>query len=119
MADSFFQGAPLRRKMRWQVHPEKPDQVKELSVRHGLPPLVARLLLNRGLKGAEDIQVFLDPTLERLYPPFGLADLEVAAPRLGRAVRQGEPVAVYGDYDAEGITASSLLTQFFTELGLN
>ncbi len=108
----------MRRKKRWQVQPERPEEVKELSVRHGLPPLVACLLLNRGLNGAEDIQAFLDPVLERLYPPFGLADLEIAATRLGQAVRRGEPVAVYGDYDADGITATSVLTQFFTELGL-
>ena len=108
----------MRRKKCWQVHPEQPEQVKELSARHGLPPLVARLLLNRGLNGAEEIQAFLDPSLERLYPPFGLADLEVAAGRLGQAVRRGEPVAIYGDYDADGITATCVLHQFFTELGL-
>ncbi|MGO9619862.1 MAG: single-stranded-DNA-specific exonuclease RecJ [Desulfobaccales bacterium] len=108
----------MRRKKRWQLHPERPEQVKELSARHGLPPLVARILLNRGLNGVEDIQAYLDPTLERLYPPFGLADLETAATRLGRAVRQGEPLAIYGDYDADGITATCLLQQFFTELGL-
>jgi len=108
----------MRRKKVWRTYPEQPEQVKELSARHGLPPLVARLLLNRGLSGPEEIQAFLDPTLERLYPPFGLADLEVAATRLGQAVRRGEPVAVYGDYDADGITATCLLTQFFSELGL-
>ena len=66
----------------------------------------------------DDILAFLDPSLERLNPPFELPDLEVAAARLGRAVRQGEPVAVYGDYDADGITATSLLHQFLRELGL-
>ncbi len=108
----------MRRQKRWQLHPERPEQVKELSARHGLPPLVARILLNRGLEGVEDIQAYLDPTLERLYPPFGLADLETAAIRLGRAVRQGEPLAIYGDYDADGITATCLLQQFFTGLGV-
>lgn len=108
----------MRRKKRWQLHPERPEQVKELSARVGLPPLVARILLNRGLNGVEDIQAYLDPTLERLYPPFGLADLETAATRLGRAVRQREPLAIYGDYDADGITATCLLQQFFTGLGL-
>ena len=108
----------MRRRKRWQLHPERPEQVQELSARVGLPPLVARILLNRGLEGVEDIQAYLDPTLERLYPPFGLADLETAATRLGRAVRQGEPLAIYGDYDADGITATCLLQQFFTALGL-
>src|SRR5512143_1116890 len=109
----------MRRKKRWQMQPERPEQVRELSARVGVPLLVARLLLNRGLSGAEEIQAFLDPSLERLYPPFGLADLETAATRLGQAVRRGEPVAIYGDYDADGITATAVLQQLFTELGLN
>jgi single-stranded-DNA-specific exonuclease len=108
----------LRRKKAWQVYPEQPELVAEVMARHNLPPLVARILLNRGLAAADDILAFLDPALERLNPPFGLPDLEAAAARLGLAVRQGEAVAVYGDYDADGLTATALLTQFFRELGL-
>ena len=109
----------MRRKKAWQVYPEQPELVAAVMARHSLPRLVARILLNRGLAAEDDILAFLDPTLERLYPPFGLPDLEVAATRLGRAVRQGEPVAVYGDYDADGITATAVLHQFLRELGLN
>jgi single-stranded-DNA-specific exonuclease len=109
----------MRRQKRWQAYPEQPDLVREVSARHGLPPLVARILLNRGLSTPDEILAFLDPALERLYPPFGLADMELAAVRLGQAVRQGEPVAIYGDYDADGLTATCLLHQFFGELGLS
>ncbi len=109
----------MRRQKRWQAYPEQPDLVREVSARHGLPPLVARILLNRGLSTPDEILAFLDPALERLYPPFGLADMEPAAVRLGQAVRQGEPVAIYGDYDADGLTATCLLHQFFRELGLS
>ncbi len=77
-----------------------------------------RLLLNRGLSDPEEVLAFLEPTLECMAPPFGLHDLEVAADRLARAVRQREPLVVYGDYDADGLTATCLLTQFFQELGL-
>ena len=108
----------LRRKKAWQVYPEQPELVAAVMARHNLPRLVARILLNRGLAAADDILAFLDPSLERLNPPFELPDLEVAAARLGRAVRQGEPVAVYGDYDADGITATAVLHQFLRELGL-
>jgi single-stranded-DNA-specific exonuclease len=109
----------MRRKKRWQVHPEQPELVRELSARHGVPPLVARILLNRGLTDPEDVLAFLEPTLEKLQPPFGLPDLEKAAARLGEAVRQGEAVAVYGDYDVDGLTSTCLLKHFFQELGLN
>ena len=109
----------MRRKKRWHLYPDRPELVGEISKRHHLPHLVARILLNRGLEAPDDILAFLDPTLERLYPPFGLTDMEPAAARLGRAVRQGEPLAVYGDYDADGLTAACLLHQFFLELGLS
>jgi single-stranded-DNA-specific exonuclease len=109
---------PVRRKKRWQIYPEQPELVARVMARHSLPRLVARILLNRGLAESDDILAFLDPSLERLNPPFGLADLETAAARLGQAVRRGEPVAVYGDYDADGLTATALLHQFFRDLGL-
>ncbi len=109
----------MRRKKRWQLYPDQPELVAAVMARHGLPRLVARILLNRGLCAADDILAFLDPSLERLNPPFGLTDLEFAAARLGRAVCQGEPVAVYGDYDADGLTATAVLHQFFRELGLD
>jgi single-stranded-DNA-specific exonuclease len=108
----------MRRRKVWQVHPERLDLVGRVSSRHGIPPLIARLLLNRGLSDPEEVLAFLEPTLERLASPFGLPDLDVAADRLARAVRQGEPLVVYGDYDADGLTAACLLTQFFQELGL-
>jgi single-stranded-DNA-specific exonuclease len=108
----------MRRRKVWRVYPERLDLIRQVSSRHGLPPLVARLLLNRGLTEAEDILAFLEPTLERLASPFDLPDLEVAAARVARAVRQREPLVIYGDYDADGLTAATLLTQFFQELGL-
>jgi single-stranded-DNA-specific exonuclease len=108
----------MRRRKVWQAFPERLDLAQQLSSRHGLPSLIARLLLNRGLSDPEDILAFLEPTLERLASPFDLPDLEVAAARLARAVRQREPLVVYGDYDADGLTAACLLTQFFQELGL-
>jgi single-stranded-DNA-specific exonuclease len=108
----------MQRRKVWQAFPERLDLVQQMSSRHGLPPLIARLLLNRGLVDPEEILAFLEPNLERLSSPFDLPDLDVAAARLVQAVRRCEPVAVYGDYDADGLTAATLLTQFFRELGL-
>lgn len=109
----------MRRKKRWQVHPEQPEMVREVSARHGLHRLVARLLVNRGLADEAGILAFLEPTLDRLHSPFGLIDLKPASERLSRAVRQGEPLAIYGDYDVDGLTATAVLHQFFQELGLS
>ncbi|MFZ5453648.1 MAG: single-stranded-DNA-specific exonuclease RecJ [Thermodesulfobacteriota bacterium] len=108
----------MRRKKRWQQHPEQPEAMQEVSARHGLPPLIARILVNRGLAAAEEVLAFLEPSLEKLHPPFTLPDLEKAAARLGEAVQRQETVIVYGDYDVDGLTSTCLLHQFFRELGL-
>ncbi len=108
----------MRRRKVWQAHAERPELVREVAARHGLPPLVARLLLNRGLVEPEDVLAFLDPTLNRLSSPFDLPDLQEASARLAQAVKNREPLIVYGDYDADGLTATCLLQQFFQELGV-
>lgn len=107
----------MRRKV-WRLLPERPEQVAQVSARHGLPRLVARLLVNRGLVAEEELLAYLEPTLTRLSSPFDLPDLDVAAARLARAVRRREPVLIYGDYDADGLTATALLVGFLTELGV-
>jgi single-stranded-DNA-specific exonuclease len=108
----------MRRRKIWRTYPEQPELIEELSARHGVPRLVARILLNRGLIDHEDILAFLEPSLEKLRPPFALPDLEKAAARLGDAVRRRETVVVYGDYDVDGLTSTCLLHDFFQELGL-
>jgi single-stranded-DNA-specific exonuclease len=107
----------MRRKQRWRALSHQPDLIKELSRRHALPELVAQILCNRGLSQTQDIVSFLDPALSRLLPPSGLQDLSVAASRLARAVTQGETVAVYGDYDVDGLTATAVLRHFLENLG--
>ncbi len=106
----------MRRKV-WRLRPGRPEQERELCSRHRLPRLVARLLANRGLTADDDLAGFLDPSLTRLSPPFDLPDLELAASRLAQAVMSREPVVIYGDYDADGLTATALLHLYLRELG--
>lgn len=83
-----------------------------------IPPMVARFLYLRGLRSPEAAAAHLSPTLQSLSDPFRLADMEPAVDRLVRAVAAGEPVAVYGDYDADGVTATALVAGFLRNLGL-
>jgi len=84
----------------------------------GVSPIVARLLANRGLGTAEAARDFLSPDLSRLHDPGLLPDIEKAVWRLRRAIANQEPILVYGDYDADGVTATSLLIQFLRMLGV-
>jgi single-stranded-DNA-specific exonuclease len=81
-------------------------------------PLLAQLLLNRGIHTREDAHRFLTPDLGGLRDPFLLKDVDRGAERLLRAIERDERIAIYGDYDVDGLTASSVLYAFLRELGV-
>jgi single-stranded-DNA-specific exonuclease len=82
-----------------------------------LPEIVSRLLSARGI-GIDAAATFLEPTLRVLLPdPSAMTDMDVAADRLADAVRRGETVAVYGDYDVDGACSAALMVGFLRALG--
>ncbi len=100
----------------WQVAAPCPEGQWELE-QAGLPPLLAGLLAARGVTRPEDARRLLSPDSEPIPDPMLLKDMDRAVRRVRQAVEQGEPIAVYGDYDVDGITATCLLTQFLTARG--
>lgn len=88
-----------------------------IAQRHDLPEVLGRLLAARGV-GVEGAADFLEPTLRSLMPdPSSMADMDRAADRLARAVRTGERVVVFGDYDADGACASAVVLHALRALG--
>jgi single-stranded-DNA-specific exonuclease len=89
------------------------------SLRRGLDlePLVATILANRGVSDPGEGARYLDPSVDDLLDPFGMADMERAAERIARAVAEDEPILVYGDYDVDGLTSTALMVQFLRYLG--
>jgi single-stranded-DNA-specific exonuclease len=77
----------------------------------------ADLLHRRGRVDGEELGRWLDPKLAHLTPPEGMADLGAAAERIGRAIRRAEPICVFGDYDCDGITATTIVTEVIEALG--
>lgn len=102
---------------KWLMRDADERMVLAFSQKIDLPEILARILVARSveLDNAED---FLNPTLKNSLPdPFHLLDMEKAAERLSEAVIKGEEIAVFGDYDVDGATSSSLLKRFFREIG--
>ena len=83
----------------------------------GIPPLAAMALCARGLDTPEKAAAFLDAGLGQLRDPLLMKDMDKAAARVARALETGETMAVYGDYDVDGITATCLLTDFLRREG--
>lgn len=81
--------------------------------------IVAQILWQRGVRNKTQIQQFLKPTLAQLPHPFTIIDMEKAVGRLVDAIANGEPVAVYGDYDVDGTCGAAILTEFLRELDVD
>jgi single-stranded-DNA-specific exonuclease len=103
-----------------QWHVAEPDFATQhvLATTLNLPPLLCQLLINRGITAPEAARTFLSPSLHDLPDPFLLHGMERAVQRLLTALQHGEQIAIYGDYDVDGVTGTALLVTFFGELGL-
>ncbi|MEI7474560.1 MAG: single-stranded-DNA-specific exonuclease RecJ [bacterium] len=81
--------------------------------------IVARLLMNRGIKSVEQVGKFLSPEKILLSSPNYFPDMEKAVERINKAIEAGEHILIYGDFDADGVTSTSLLLKVFRFLGAN
>jgi len=104
---------------RWRARHGDERAGLALAQRFGLPEIIGRLLAARGI-GAEEAERFLEPSLRNSLPdPAHLKDMEKAVARLVAAIRGGETIAVFGDYDVDGATSAALLRRFFGAVGAN
>ena len=103
--------------MREWIEPPEIEVPEGLQAAIGGHPLVARTLVRRGFTNVEAARAFLDPDCYRPAPPTDLPNLTKAAERLERAIRQGEMVCVWGDFDVDGQTATTLLVSTLRDLG--
>jgi single-stranded-DNA-specific exonuclease len=88
-----------------------------LQIDLGVHPIMARLLVQRGLTTPEAAEGFLNPSLDRLHDPFLLPDAEAACERIKTALAKRERILVHGDYDGDGVTSAALWTRFLRSLG--
>jgi len=100
---------------RWNLLPPAPD--KCLASFSDFPPLVAQLLYNRGVTEPFQLEPFLTADKRLSGDPFQLPDMHLAIARIYRALLSGESIAIYGDFDADGITGTALLVQGLSALG--
>jgi single-stranded-DNA-specific exonuclease len=92
----------------WNLVPANP-QAGDLAAQLKASPILAQAMLNRGLTDPQACRQFLSPSPKDLLEPSALANLPKAADRIARAIRDGEKIVIYGDYDVDGITATSIL----------
>ena len=103
---------------RWVVKPQgNPEAVAAMAAATGISPVLANLLVQRGIDTLEKAKKFVNPQLSDLHDPFLMKDMDKAVERVERAVRNREKIMVYGDYDVDGTTAVALVYKFLRQIG--
>ncbi len=107
---------------KWNYEPPTPDQKKaadELGEKLGMSPILAQLLIKRGITTESAAKRFFRPQLADLINPFLMKDMDVAVDRLNDAMGRKERILVYGDYDVDGCTAVALVYKFLQQFYSN
>ena len=105
----------------WRDRLDERGTARALTIaqRHGVPELLARVLAGRGVE-PDEVAAYLDPTIKGLLPdPHTLTQMQAASERIASAIIRGESVAIFGDYDVDGATASALLAFYLRRCGLD
>ncbi len=102
---------------RWEYVREDDETVRRIQDETGCSEILAGLLAARGIKDGEAAGKFLDPRMEDMYSPFLMKGMGEAVERVNRAVDNKEKITVYGDYDVDGITSTSIVYMFLLSVG--
>ncbi|RXZ84498.1 single-stranded-DNA-specific exonuclease RecJ [Paenibacillaceae bacterium] len=112
----------IQSKTRWvyeEANEQQQQLAQQLAEQLSLPSLVAKLLVSRGIVDVASARSFLSDTEEQLHDPFLLEGMQAAVDRIQEAVRCGEKVRIYGDYDADGVSSTAVLHRVFKQLGID
>ncbi len=103
----------------WKFYEENNEKIETIASKFNISKLVAGIIANRNIGNDEDIRVFLNPTRYDFHNPFLFNDMEKAVNRIISAIQNKENVAIYGDYDVDGITSTTVLKKFLKQRGLD
>ncbi|MEX2804815.1 single-stranded-DNA-specific exonuclease RecJ [Streptococcus sp. H31] len=105
-------------KYKWEIAVQEPDaDFLKLAQKEKLSKEASTILYRRGIDSAEKLKAFLSADLSELHDPYLLYDMEKSVGRIRQAIENGESILIYGDYDADGMTASSVLKEALEMLG--
>lgn len=102
----------------WRIAPSDRPAALALARGAGVPPIVAQLMLLRGIRTPGEAERFLNPSLSHLFDPFLMTGMREAVARITRARDAGETVTVFGDYDVDGVSATAIMTRGLRRFGV-
>ena len=112
----------LKRERVWSVlytpdEGETDQKIAHIAEQIGVSPITARLLYNRGYDTPQKAHAFINTNISALHDPFLMKDMDKAVQRISRAIEQGETIAIYGDYDVDGVTSVTSIYLYLKSKG--
>ena len=101
---------------KWTLKHKGKVEETELSKKINISPEICQILNNRGIDNEKDAEIFMNPSLEYLRDPFLMKDMDKAVERIKKAIENKERIYIYGDYDVDGVSSTSILVLYFKSI---
>lgn len=103
---------------KWECYNNNIEEVQKIAKNFNVSNLLATILSNKNISSENEIEKFLNPTINDFYDPFLMPDMKIAVDRILEAMSKKEKIIIYGDYDVDGITSITVLKQFLEDRGI-
>ena len=104
---------------KWEFYNADESLVDEICQKYNLNKVVGRIIVNRNVVKDEDVRIFITPTRDDFHDPFLFKGMDIAVDRILQAINNNEKILIYGDYDVDGITSTTVLKRFFQDRGVS
>ena len=102
---------------KWEIYNSDEQKVKEICEKYNLNEILGKIIVNRKVINDEEVRIFITPTRDDFHDPFLFKDMDIAVNRIIKAIDNKENILIYGDYDADGITSTTVLKKYLQERG--
>ena len=102
---------------KWEIYDSNEQKVKEICDKYNLNKIIGKIIVNRNVTSDEDVRIFITPTRDDFHDPFLFKGMDIAVDRILQAINNKEKIIIYGDYDVDGITSTTVLKKYLQERG--
>ena len=100
---------------KWEIYDSNEQKVKEICEKYNLNKIIGKIIVNRNVTSDEDVRIFITPTRDDFHDPFLFKGMDIAVDRILQAINSKEKILIYGDYDVDGITSTTVLKKYLQE----
>ena len=102
---------------KWEIYDSNEQKVREICEKYNLNKIIGKIIVNRNVTSDEDVRIFITPTRDDFHDPFLFKGMDIAVDRILQAINNKEKILIYGDYDVDGITSTTVLKKYLQERG--